>query len=148
MTLFTYRLPKYLEFNEDYSENSIQIDKVKPIEIKKADRSGPKKNGKVNNNDLQFWTRNCKNDIQKLCKKKYYETINEIIFIYKDIGNRVYSICNDNYDIFMSEIYLESEKNLESSKEMKMPNILSQIANFKIKCWHDADVLMKDNKFI
>ena len=31
---------------------------------------------------------------------------------------------------------------------MKMLNILSQIVNFKIKCWHDTDVLMKDNKFI
>ena len=148
LTLFTYNLPNFLEFNEDYSENSIQIDEVQPIVISKADKSRPKKIEKVNNSDLQFWTRNCKNDIQKLCKTKYYETVNEILFIYKDIGQRVYSLCNDNYDIFMSEIYLQSENIIESENKTQMPNILNQIANFKIKCWYDADVLMKDNKFI
>lgn len=112
LTLFTYLFTKYLEFSEDYSENSIQIDKVKPIEIKRADRSRPKKMGKLTIMICSFGLETAKT-ISKNYVKKYYETINEILFFYKDIGNRVYSICNDNYDIFMSEIYLESEKNLE-----------------------------------
>ena len=70
----------------------------------------------------------------------------EIIFIYKEIGERAYSICNDNFDSYISEIYLKSDMLVNDEK--KMPNILAQIAEFKIKCWFDADLLMKDHKFI
>lgn len=59
------------------------------------------KKTKVKKEDNDFWTRNCKNNIQILCKSKYIETVNEIIFMYNDIGPYVYSICNDNYDKYI-----------------------------------------------
>lgn len=33
-------------------------------------------------------------------------------------------------------------------KEEQMPNILAKIAEFKISCWFDADMIMKEHKFI
>lgn len=52
-----------------------------------------------------------------MCKSKKFETVKEIIFIYKDIGERAYSICNDNYDLYISEIYLQSEMLFKMKKK-------------------------------
>ena len=146
LTIFCYRLPDPLEFNEDYTKNQFHCEETAPIVIKNNSTKFTKRKEKVKIDDLSFWTRNCVNDIQLLCKSKYYETVKEIIFIYKDIGERAYSICNDNYDLYISEIYLQSEMLFQNENEM--PNILSKIGEFKIKCWLDADKLMNDHKFI
>ena len=124
-------------------------EEVNPIEIKSNDSKNEKKSKKrkVKNDDLTFWTRNCKNEIQLLCKTKYYETINEILFIYSSLKERAFSICNDIYEIYLGEIYMQSEKSDENESE-KMPNILARIAEFKIRCWHEADLVMQDHKFI
>ena len=42
--------------------------------------------------------------------------------MYKDIKDRAYSICNDNYEIYLSEIYNQSKSN-EKGEECQMQNI-------------------------
>ena len=66
-----------------------------------------------------------KNHIELLCKTRYYETVNELIFIYEDIGDRVYSICNDNSDIdisvkFVSIVKKYYKMGMAVQKRMKM----------------------------
>lgn len=109
-SVFSYELPSPLEFNEICDVNIFHIEETEPIEIKKSGKTKYTPKAKVNNNDLCFWTRNCKNHIELLCKTRYYETVNELMFIYEDIGDRAYSICNDNSDRYISEICFNSEK--------------------------------------
>lgn len=144
----SYKLPDFLEFKEEYYQNEFHIEEAKPIDISNANIV---KNNlskiKVKKDELTFWTRNCTNDIEILCKTKYYETVNELLFIYKQIGARAYSICNDNYEKYLGEIYLHSHQITQNSEE-QMPNILAKIAEFKIQCWYDADMTMREHKFI
>lgn len=144
----SYKLPDFLEFKEEYDRNEFHIEEAKPIEISNANIVKVNLSKiKVKKDDLTFWTRNCTNDIEILCKTKYYETVNELLFIYKQIGPRAYSICNDNYEKYLGEIYLHSQKITQNSEE-QMPNILAKIAEFKIQCWYEADITMKEHKFI
>lgn len=85
---------------------------------------------KVSTDDLTFWTRNCSNAIEILCKTKYYVTVNELFFIFKKISAREYSICNNNYEKYLGEIYLHSHQFMQKTDE-QMPNILAKIAEFK-----------------
>ena len=109
-SVFSYELPSPLEFNEICDVNIFHIEETEPIEIKKSGKTKYTPKAKVNNNDLCFWTRNCKNHIELLCKTRYYETVNELMFIYEDIGDRAYSICNDNSDIDISEKFVSIAK--------------------------------------
>lgn len=150
VTFLSYKIPDLLEFKEEYDQNEFHIEETKPIDIPNTRFL----NGissiikeKVSTDDLTFWTRNCSNAIEILCKTKYYETVNELFFIYKKIGARAYSICNDNYEKYLGEIYLHSHQFMQKTDE-QMPNILAKIAEFKVKCWFDADITMKDHKFI
>lgn len=148
ISTFSYVLPDPLEFDEKYDQNEFQLEECAPIEIKKTNTSKTKIKAKVKNDDLTFWLRNCKNHIQVLLKTRYYETVNEITFIYDNIGDRVFSICNDNFELFLSEIYTNSVKMIESKQDIEFPNILGRIAEFKINCWLNADNVMNDHKFI
>ena len=145
----SYKLPKMLEFDENYLENSFHDEQASQIEIKVNQKNRNKKHfNKVICDDLHFWIRNCTNEIQRILKTKYYQTVNEILFMYKDIKERAYSICNDNYEKYLTEIYFQSEEIIAKGEESEMPNILNKMATFKMSCWLDADRCMNDHKFI
>lgn len=59
-SVFSYELPSPLEFNENCDVNIFHIEETEPIEIKKPGKPKFTPKAKVNNNDLCFWTRNCK----------------------------------------------------------------------------------------
>ena len=147
-SIFSYQLPDPLEFNENCDKNELHIEESSPIEIKKKKTSKPILKVKVKNDDLTFWLRNCSNNIQMTLKTRYYETVNEIFFIYEKIGDRAFSICNDNFEKYLSEIYSTSAEIIESKQDIQFPNILARIAEFKINCWLNADQIMNDHKFI
>lgn len=109
---------------ENCDKNELQIEESSLIEIKKKKASKPKLKVKVNNDNLAYWLRNCTNSIQVILKTRYYETVNEIFFIYEKIGDRTILICNDNFEKYLSDIYSTSAEMIE--------NKISWISNFRI----------------
>lgn len=54
ITIFCYKLPDSLEFNEDYSKKQFHSEEKAPIEIKNDSTKFPKRNKKVKSDDLVF----------------------------------------------------------------------------------------------
>lgn len=133
---FVYSLPPFLNINvAEYTSNVTDFDEIDEdfnFVIRK------KKKTQINlgkNEIIKDFLKSDDEDL-KFARIKYYETKNEIVQIYPQLKDLAENIC---FDIFLD--YFNAEKKSDSE------NIFYKTAQFKIECWHLADIMAKDNKF-
>lgn len=136
---FKYTLPPFLDINANkYSPNHILSDKdetsftfkirkkiTDPIKIEEPE-------------DFPLLLKNQISPNLKLIKKKYYETVYEIVSIYPKLSNKAENIC---FEYIMQYFYDNDQPN-------QCEDITHRLALFKIDCWQLADELANDNKFL
>ena len=136
---FTYKLPDFLDvdLNQNHHSNICLKDEDNR-EFSFNRRFSKKDEFVIKYDDIKDWAQNGDDDVKSLIKKKYHETQYEIYTLYPKLKTKEEeSIC---FNIFMDYVFEHPDIN----KLSELPLIL---AKFKIKCWQEADKLMKSNKF-
>lgn len=134
---FTYILPDFLDVGLYQNYHNICLKDEDKREFSFNKKFNNKDKFVIKYEDIKVSTE-IGDDVKNLIKKKYNETQHEVYTLYPKLNTKEEeSIC---FNIFMDYVFEHPDLN----KLNELPRIL---AKFKIKCWLEADKLMKSNKF-
>lgn len=134
----TYILPDFLDVGVNQNHSNICLKDEDKTEFSFNKRFNKKDKFVIEYDSIKEWAIKGDDDVKNLIKKKYHETQYEVYTLYPQLkAKEEESIC---FNIFMDNVFAHPD----IDKLSELPLIL---ARFKIKCWQEADRLMKSNKF-
>ena len=147
LSCFYYTLPPLIEIDTKYTFNHIEKEYDKKEytftennnDEEEEDDNDPIKNRlKLRDEVHGFNFNNSNNEIARLIKVKFEETINEILTLYPELENNSSLSC---FEIFIDDYMPIINLNDDST------NIVDLLSSFKIKCWKRADEVTKKHAF-
>ena len=144
LTCFTFTLPQMIQFDNKFTFNMIekdndneQYDFISHNEEEEEEDISIKK-FRLRDEVHRFTFTNSNNEIARLIKLKFEETMNEILTVYPELENDSSLSC--------FEIFIDDYMPIINLNDPKI-NIVDILSSFKIQCWKRADEVANQNVF-